>query len=131
MEWTRCSIIWQQYYRVNHQFFSKIFSVDEELAKKLQEQYLVEKIVAERTDRDFVNSRIRQQDTQSHTADEGSRGSVGQATGSRMRNFIKNRQKQEDEDATFARAIQEEEEARAQYPDQNPSWTWQSHQGKA
>lgn len=37
-----------------------------------------------------------------------------------MRNFTKNRQKQEDEDATFARAIQEEEEARAQYPDQYP-----------
>ena len=80
-----------------------------------------EKIVADRTDRDFVNSRIRQQDTQSHTVDEGSRGSIGQAIGSRMRNFYRNRQKQKDEDATFARAIQEEEEARAQYPDQNPS----------
>ena len=100
---------------------SKTFSVDEELAKKLQEQYLDEKIVDERADRDFVNSRIRKQDTQSHTANEDARGSVGQATGSRMRNFIMNRQKQEDEDATFARAIQEEEEARAQYSDQNPS----------
>ena len=62
--------------------FSKTFSVDEELAKKLQELYLEEKIVAERMDRDFVNSRIRQQDIQSHTVDEGSRGSAGQATGS-------------------------------------------------
>ena len=89
---------------------SKKLSTDEELAKKLQEQYLDEKKASEETDRDLAK-RIQQQDSQSSDTNGGSssnRGFLGQA-GSRLMSFTR-RKKQEDEDAALARAIHEEEE---------------------
>jgi hypothetical protein len=89
---------------------SKKLSTDEELAKKLQEQYLDEKKASEETDRDLAK-RIQQQDSQSSDTNGGSssnRGFLGQA-GSRLMTFTR-RKKQEDEDAALARAIHEEEE---------------------
>ena len=100
-------------------------SVDEELAKKLQEQFnLEEKKFSEQSDRDLASTIIQQQNSQSHidNADEGTRSSLVGQGGSRMMSFMRRRKKQEDEDAALARTIQEEEEARTySHSGDNPS----------